>query len=244
MVTTKLEQGEATADDLEVLKNLIEMQDTTDEVEPSDRVVSAGDDTNPAMMRTRTVSAGYVTLRRQTDGKLVDINRNQLLMRLRERLPNGQRAWLRASEVWNGRRREGSTLCRLHPEHDDRAHMDSLGLGICGDGIQAPKANLLNRTAVDRHMRAKHKDAFEAIKEDEARRREDARDEAQAAIAVGVRESLRGPVVEAPRQPEKPLVSVSCGLCGEEFDSKIKVAAHSKMKKHQRQAHGGEAQEE
>ena len=242
MVMTKVEQGTAGKEDLDILKSLIEMNDEAPEIEPDDHVVDIGGD-GAGAVRTPTKSAGYVNLRRQTDGKIVRINRNQLQMRLYEKLENGQRAWLRANEAWTGTKREGTMLCRLHPNHENYAEMQQLGLGICGNNVQPPKGNLLNANAVGRHMRVKHKDAFEAIREHEARRREDARDEAQATIAEGLREALAGRHLSSATK-EKPLAVLACGLCGEEVTAKNTFGAHSRLKKHERDVHGAEVNKE
>ena len=92
-------------------------------------------------------------------------------------------------------------------------------------------------------MRVKHKDAFEAVREHEARRREDARDEAQATIAEGLREALAGRNLSSATK-EKPLAVLACGRCGEEVTAKNTFGAHSRLKKHERDVHGAEVNKE
>lgn len=187
--------------DLDLLVKLAE-QNEAPEPDPGDKVVHTGDDNVPAIARTKTTSAGYVNLRRNSDGKIVPVNRNQLADRMREKLQDGKQAWLVPNEPWAGKRLGGNTLCLLHDDHSGRDHMDELMLGTC------QKRNILNGAALRRHMRRKHSDDWDLIQRDQEEQRQAARDESQRAVGVGI-ERVLGRMTGPKRKPRRAKTEVT-----------------------------------
>ena len=181
----KAREGIVDEEDLKALETMASLRDAP-ELEPGDKVVHRGDDTNPApIVRTKTSSAGYVQLRRNSDGKLVLISKTQLMVRLKQKLHNGQPAWLAPSVPWKGHKVVANTKCMLHAESPDRATWDELGLPVC------TKSNM-PKNAVRRHMIRKHKMAWDAIQEYQTEQKQDARDKHQESLAKGIEKALKG----------------------------------------------------
>ena len=59
----------------------------------------------------------------------------------------------------------GKMMCRLHKDHPDHKHLDSLGF----TGIHCPKDNMLTMLDVDMHFEHKHRGAFKVVEKDEDR---------------------------------------------------------------------------
>lgn len=246
MVTTPLvdkvnQGGTLDTDDLALLKALTEMN-AAPEPQPEDTVIRAGDaakDIAP-MVRTKATSAGYVFLRRNSDGKLVSINKNQLLERLKQKLDDGRPAWLSPTVPHPGPF-IGTEKCLLHPEHPDYlATYKAMGLMSCGaKSAQPPKANMANKEAVFLHMEKKHKASWQMIQRMEQRIREDRRDTAQIQMAEALSVALKPAApVSATKVPAKAFTRV-CEVCQEVFSAGAAVAAMNKLRRHTKQVHPG-----
>lgn len=196
-ISTGALEGNLEKADLDTLQRMAEaMESLAPEVEAPDKVIVApkGDETAP-MMRTPSKSAGFIYLWRGTDGKRVQVNRNMLLQKLEQRLPNGAPAFL-SRRPTNITPFVGTERCLLHPEHPDYAKRASLGLKVC------PKKNLANREAAYLHLQKKHPLAWQMIQAADQREREDRRDRLQEmqteAIIAGSR--LRAPTDPAVKE--------------------------------------------
>lgn len=236
-LAAKIQSGEDLGkDDLALLNSLVEMQEAP-EPEPEDKIVHRGDERNPApMARTETKSAGYVYLRRASDGKLKEINRNQLADRLKQKLDDGSPAWLPPNAPWKGKVRKPDTLCLLNAEHPQRKRMDELNLEVC-----KKRGKLMGVGGMRVHMQKKHKDAWATIQLDQEHQREDAREAREAKRDEALLAILSGKQVASQVVPmQDPVeVTVECDICGLPFTAKAKFGAMSKIKAHKRQAHGG-----
>ena len=222
--------GEAAAEDLALLKALTELADVP-EAEPDDKVVHKGDDRNPApIVRTKTRSAGMTQLRRNYDGKLVDINKNQLLERLKQKLEDGRPAWLPPKAEWKGRARVPDKLCLLNAEHSNRARMDELNLEVC-----TKRGKLMGAKGVRYHMLRKHKDSWDTIQRDEQEQRQAKRDERDARTAEALTVALMGKQA-APAVEHKG----ACPVCQQEFVAGSAMAVKAKIRWHRQKAHGKE----
>lgn len=220
-------------DDLALLNTLTQMQEAP-EMEPDDKVIHKGDEDNPApMVRTETKSAGYVYLRRNSDGKLVSINKNQLALRLKQKLDDGRPAWLPPNAPWKGRARVPDKPCLLSAEHPDRERMDALNLEVC-----PKKGRLMGAAALRRHMIKKHKDAWEAIQRDEDQRRQDARDERDAKMAEALTMAIGGAKPAKQKSESDTVYTETCGVCHVTFEATAKIAAGAKLRGHMKKEHG------
>ena len=171
-------------DDLALLQTLPSVLASDPAPEPGDKIIERGE---VPMIRTRTTSAGYINLRRNSDGKLVPINRNQLVDRLRQKLPNGEPAWLPPNAPWNGRVRTPKLLCPLNANHPDRPRMDALNLEVC-----EKRGRIMTPAGVRRHLTRKHKEAWEAIQVDEENRKEASRHEQALIMNQALLTALNG----------------------------------------------------
>ena len=182
-VMDKVQQGNIDKDDLRLLEVINDLVDVPEQESP-DKVVHPGDDLVPPIIRTPTTSAGYVNLRRNSDGKLVPVNRNQLLQRLKQKLEDGRPAWLPPSQPWKGHVIKSQGKCLLHPDDPDRGEWDELGLPVC------MKSNM-PKQSIRRHMALKHKMAWAAIQQYRTEKREDARDAHQETLSRAVTQTVK-----------------------------------------------------
>ena len=236
MTTGLIKKAEAGLDldreDLALLNTLVGMQEAP-EPEPEDKVAHPGDADVPPMVRTATKSAGYVYLRRNSDGKLREINKNQLAERLKQKLDDGSPAWLPPNAPWKGRARVPDMWCLLSIHHPGRAHMDALNLEVC-----AKRGKLMGNAALRRHMQRKHKDSWDAIQRAEDQQRQDVRDAQQSQMAQALSMALaeRGAV---PKARDVVDFSETCGVCNAVFTSTARIGAINQLKAHKRKEHGG-----
>lgn len=120
--------------------------------------------------------------------------------RLQDEDGNGNPVWT-LDESAAAERKGGTYMCYLNPAHENfDTYFDIVGQ-VCGEAHgMNPKAGIPNRFQQRRHMQLKHRNAWEAIREEEERlRREEdrelQRDTARALAAVRGREEGRdGPV--------------------------------------------------
>jgi len=236
------DSGVVTSDDMRLLEMLSELQDAP---EPeTEKIVHHGTAEIPApIVRTDTTSAGFVWLRRNSDGSLKEINRNQLADRLKQKLADGRPAWIspKAPTPWTGRVKAGTRLCLLNPEHPDYAHMEHLGLIPC-----PRRGPLANESALRRHMVKKHRDAWDAIQRDKEIRREEMRDSVQAnmasALTAAMTPGAKSQVIDAPVAvkekaekaiPTEPVIhQQECEVCHEVIDAKGRLGLSNKVKAH------------
>ena len=228
--------GQMEADDLRLLQTIAELDQIAAPEPEAEKVISRGE---APMVMTPTKSAGYITLRRNSDGKLVSINRNQLNERLKQRLDDGRPAWLSPKDTWipKGVTKSLMLKCLLHYAHPDRARMDALGLPVCSTN----KQNIPDQATLTRHMAKKHKDSWAAIQQDITRQREDKRDATQERMAEALTASLTGNrTVAAPKAQVAPTaipesVSHECEVCHIVVTAAGKLGLASKVKAHMKQ---------
>ena len=222
------------SDDLNLLQTMLAMQEAE---EPGSKPEVVAESKDAPMVTTKPKSAGYINLRRNSDGKLVLISKNQLAERLKQKLPNGQPAWLAPTAPWKGRPKVPKLLCLLHPEHPDRARMDELNLDVC-----EKRGKLQNEAALRRHMAHKHKDAWDVVQRDEERRKQETRDDRQ----LRVLEALAGKVGVTPAPVPHPAASgvrfgppttLECEVCHAEVFGKHIGGAKSALRAHMKKEH-------
>ena len=229
--------GSIDSDELRLLQTLTEMQNAP-EIEPDDRIIDKGGDKAGPMVRTKSTSAGYIHLRRNSDGKLVLVSRNQLVERLKQKLADGRPAWLSPTAQWTGRVRVPSFLCPLNEKHPDRPRMDLLNLEMC-----EKRGKLMSASALRRHLMKKHKDSFEAIEREIVRQREDNRDkrdaltsEALLAVLAGRTAPVAAAAAGAPKAPSEP-VTMECQTCHVTVEALGRLGAVNKLRAHERKEH-------
>jgi hypothetical protein len=153
----------------------------------------------------------------------------------------------------------GEFMCRLHPDHADRAHYDEIGLrgkGCFEDG--GGKEGIPSEFDVQLHMERRHRREWALIKEEEARReRLDDREWQRTMVMMARGEAPAeaapvAPVSEAPStevvppavaksKPKASMTILTCAKCGNRFRAATKARAESKMKKHAKNSHAGAA---
>lgn len=219
--------GKLPKSDIALLESLLP---AAAEPEPDDKVVQSGDS---PMVRTVTSSAGYVTLRRNSDGKLVSINKNQLAERWKQKLDDGRQAWLAPDTPWHGKPKEGMLRCLLHAEHPDRHTLDHLMLDDC-----TKRGKMPHKAALRRHMKAKHREAWETIQQDRVERREDEATSDRKGFNSAMLTIAGGEAAARSKaRSQKPVIVESCEVCGQEFESTVKVAVLAKLKAHMKAEH-------
>lgn len=181
--------GDLDPEDLHNLQLLAELESAPepsfkDEKLQGQDVAFQGQHGVPTGVRTAAKSAGYVWLRRQTDGELRQVSRNQYLTYMKMKLPDGKRAWLAPTAEWKGVRKRGDHKCLLNPDHPEYVTISRFNFQPC------PKANLLNEQAVRRHMEHKHQSAFDDIEQARLEAREDRRDRHEAAMSEALVKAL------------------------------------------------------
>ena len=142
------------------------------EVQLDNPVIQDGDDNTPPMVMAQGSSAGYIELRRNSDGALRQVNKNQLKAYAKMRLPDGRLSWISPNVEWKGTVRVPDQPCLLSSEHPNRPRMDELNMPVC-----SRRGKLMGHDGLRRHMIKKHKDAWEALQLTDVRDREDARDQ-------------------------------------------------------------------
>jgi hypothetical protein len=249
MVTKTQTRDEA---ELEMLRLLVEADKAPET--PQDGVISKGDESKnqPPIAATLGKSAGNVWLRRNSDGKLVQVNRNNLRMYMAAKFPDGRPQFLPRTASWTGKTREPRYWCPLSANHPDRPKMDDLNLEVC-----TKRGMLMTEAAVRRHLMKKHKDAFDSIQRDREDRRQDTRDRHAADMAVALQSALAGKKAASKIRADEdgdlhldaasgmasaPAVAAevfkeTCPVCSEVFESKVKVAAKNKLRSHQLKVH-------
>ena len=232
MVTQTKTRDEA---ELEMLKVMVEADKAPDPA--TEGIISKGDEAKnqPPITTTIRQSAGNVWLRRNSDGKLVQVNRNNLRFYLNAKFADGRPQFLPRSAPFTGRTREPRYWCTLSANHPDRPKMDDLNLEVC-----TKRGKLMTEAAVRRHLMKKHKDSWDAIQRDREERRQDARDRRDGETAVALQSALVGkkaaPAETVSKEPPQQL-SETCATCGEVFTATVRAAAKNKLAAHERKAH-------
>ena len=234
-VMDKAARGTVDQADIDALAALLALENGARDPEPEEKIVHRGDGMNSApMAHTKVRSAGYVYLRRNSDGKLVPVSKNQLLERMKQKLEDGRPPWL-LPNVQHPGPFLGTEKCLLHPDHPDYiAKYKAMGFVPCGKkSAQPPKAHMANREAVLIHMKNKHKMAWQAIQGAEARAREDRRDAREERTAVALEAALGRKPDVAP-EPHREQTVAACAICAKAFTGRkqgVRVALGRHMKK-------------
>lgn len=248
----KTEQGIGLdAEDVTLLQQLLELEGTTGP-QPEDRVVHKGDAALPApMVMTKDEKKDYVTLRRVSDGKLVPLHKNWLPSYLKQRLPDGRKAWIPPSAPYTPLIAPGEEKCPFHPEHPDYiTKYKAMGIPPCGaNSGQPPKANFPSKEMAIVHAENKHERWWNrALEADKRAREQEEREERRAAntALVAALKGQQAPVVapaagatttltETPTN--EPRSVATCADCGETFVATNLRAAKQKVTRHKKKAH-------
>ena len=229
---TALASGEALSDDA-IIAMLAEaagdVAPMPEDVEASP-VVHRGTLEMPSPMAAlSTTGAGYVWVYHTETGEPSLINRNMLLVQLRDKLiPGTQR---RAFSLTQSRQPyRGTIKCALHmdsPEHDRYAEM---GFPECN------KSNIPTKYQLLLHMQHKHPTVFKAL---ELERTEAEKQEERAFWRTLLAETVaqRGGAVPEPaalKAPPLPKASALCGVCGKETYGSSLAQAESRLRLHSR----------
>lgn len=232
---TALASGEALSDDA-IIAMLAEAAGDAapmpEDVEASP-VVHRGNLEMPSPMAALgTTGAGYVWVYHTETGEPSLVNRNMLLVQLRDKLlPNGRRAFSLSQSRQPYR---GTIKCALHtdgPEHERYAQM---GFPECN------KSNIPTKYQLLLHMQHKHPTVFKALeleRTDAEKQEERAFWRSLLAETVAARGAGQVPPlpVEPPKLPQvPPKASVLCGVCGKETYGSSQAQAESRMRLHRR----------
>ena len=159
------------------MKELAELSnrvlDSEDEMRPEELALLAQDAISPGMedslvqMPSKETpwgitieemeSAGWVTVWDKFTGEPSKINRNMLVAQLLKVNDEGVRCFTTVKpsfEPWRG-----STLCMLHPDAEERAMYDRMGLPVCKSG------NLASNFQMRLHMQHRHKNEWAQIQD-------------------------------------------------------------------------------
>jgi len=159
------------------MKELAELSnqvlDSEDEMRPEELALLAQDAISPGMednlvqMPSKETpwgitieemeSAGWVTVWDKFTGEPSKVNRNMLAAQLLKVNDDGLRCFTTvkpAIEPWRG-----NTLCMLHPDSEDRAVYDNMGLPVCKSG------NLASEFQMRLHMQHRHKNEWAQLQD-------------------------------------------------------------------------------
>jgi len=195
------------------------LQQATEAPEPGgdeSRVIHRGDENQPApMLMSTMISAGWVYIYETKTGERSVANRNNLVMLLKIKNPDGTRRFTTKQPPFAPKM--GTTKCLLHADSPMREYYNELGLPVCR------KANLRNKFNVTQHMKKRHPVEWETIEQE--------RIEAEKQEERDFRKSLMvGQQVAAPVQPADVAPSFICKKCGREFGTKQGMKLH--MRRH------------
>lgn len=140
----------------------IEEQMNTAQVAPEPAVGNLESGDVGAMSLKELTSAGWVYVWNTKTGDRSICNRNMLRKQLKKRHPDGTPAFTTSEPSIKPYR--GTFKCLLHPDGENRAHYDEIGLPVCR------KSNITSKHMVERHMQKRHKMEWEVIKAEKAER--------------------------------------------------------------------------
>ena len=159
------------------MKEIAEQVRDAEIVEESQLVIEKDKELDVGMTTTQLKSAGYVYIYDTLTRERSLCNRNMLTHALQKKRPDGSIVFTTVKPQALPRR--GILKCMLHP--DERKEMyDVWGLATC------PKSNITSPYQVERHMKKRHKDEWEAIQREEARvEKEKERELRESLINIG-----------------------------------------------------------
>ncbi|MAH50727.1 hypothetical protein CMI37_33215 [Candidatus Pacearchaeota archaeon] len=249
-ILAKIATGEQVdKEDTLLIETLKELGEAPEPKPEGSAVVEKGDgERTPTIMTTDLdgkpldKSAGYVYLRRNSDGKIKPINRNNLITVLKWKLADGSPAYLPPNRPWIGKVREPDKFCLLSALHPDRGRMDELNLEVC-----AKQGKLMGTTGLRRHMLRKHKEAWDTIQQDRVERKEDARFEREQRTSEALIKALGqnggAPIPQHKKGKGHKAVAQAgpvtkfCEECGTPITAAAPLGIHPKMKAHVKLAH-------
>ena len=167
LVNQAVTKGEISDEDLTLLTDISDIVAEETEVPPEADPPGSG--------ITRLPSGGPkpVELRRVTDGQVKKIPRTMLASKLRQRLPDGRKAWINPKAPWKGSPRRGENLpCFFAKNHPDFGAYQAMGLPVC-----ERESGLPNRQAQVVHAKNKHELGWQMLQASELREREDKKDD-------------------------------------------------------------------
>lgn len=118
--------------------------------------------------------AGYVYIWDTQTGERSQTNRNMLPTQLKKKRPDGSRIFTTVDPHITPHR--GTHKCLLHPDNENRAHYDALGLPACH------KSNLVSAFQVTRHMQTRHPAEWATIEQERTDREKREEREFQRAL--------------------------------------------------------------
>jgi len=142
-----------------ILEEMVRLAEKAEE--PGDRpgtVVQKGSEDSASMVVQSVASAGYVWVYDTKTAEPSKINRNMLVMKLKQRRTDGSLVFTTIKPSFAPRR--GTHKCLLHPSNPERERYDSLGFGVCN------KHNLTSPMQVELHMRHSHKTEWNTIEQE------------------------------------------------------------------------------
>lgn len=114
------------------------------------------------MVAAQIESAGYTLVYDQKTGETSTVNNNMLQQALRKLNHETGKPMFGLRPPTGITPFRGKLKCRLHADDPERSVWDEMGLPVC------TKDNLRTKQNVNRHMRSRHKQELESIKEREA----------------------------------------------------------------------------
>ena len=232
------------------VEELIAQEDMRDAVAAVEPVIQKGTiiEEGTPMMMGDTVSAGMVLLYDTRTGVSSRFHKNNLKNGLARKREDGSIMYTaRDPHITDNSPKH---LCWLHPNHPNRPHYNTLGLGYCNAlSPERSKSNLRSVQHVRVHMMKKHKNEWEAIEADrrnsnEAEERQLRQltisrmmeQEAPVAQATPAPVAQEAPVVKAPKVAQAE-VSGQCPKCAEAVTGKGEFGLKTAMRWHDKRKH-------
>ena len=228
------------------------MRDAMAAVEPVIQKGTIIEEGTPMMMG-ETVSAGMVLLYDTRTGVASRFHKNNLKNGLNRRREDGSIMYTAKDPHITDT--SPKHLCWLHPNHPNRPHYNTLGLGYCNAlSPERSKSNLRSVQHVRVHMMKKHKNEWEAIEADR-RNSNEAEERQLRQLTISRMMNQENPVATkaptpAPVAQEVPLVTQSkapkvaqaevsgqCPKCAEAVTGKGEFGLKTAMRWHDKRKH-------
>ena len=179
LVNQAVTKGEISDEDLELLADISDIEAEETELPPG----TDGDVVGITHLPSRGPKPVY--LRRVTDGQIKKVPRTMLAGKLRQRLPDGRKAWLNPKAPWKALPRKGQDLpCFFSRKHPDFDLYQSLGMPICERDSGLP-----NRQAQVVHAKNRHELGWPMLQAYEQQGREDSKE----ALLLSALKRIEGP---------------------------------------------------
>ena len=193
LVNQAVTKGDISAEDLTLLTDISEIEAEETYVPlPSEEALLAVDGDAPGIRPLPSGGPKPVYLRRVTDGQIKKVPRTMLASKLRQRLPDGRKAWLNPKAPWKQQPRKGQNLpCFFSRKHPDFDLYQSLGMPICERDSGLP-----NRQAQVVHAKNRHELGWPMLQAYE----QQGRDEGKEALLLAALKRIEGRPAPRPRR--------------------------------------------